>query len=128
MRRILIAGGPKCGKTTLAQKISEASNLRVMHGDSLIGKKDWSEASQTISDWFERDGNWIIEGVQVPRAIRKWLNRHPDRMFPFTKVYFSLTPKIDLKPGQSTMLKGVETVWNQVVGALKHRGIEISFF
>lgn len=117
--RIAIAGGPRCGKTTLAASFGEAR-----HTDDLIGSKDWSAASAEVATWFDADDPWIIEGVAVPRALRKWLIAHPDGK-PCDVVHWLITPHVPLTKGQLGMLRGCETVWREIVGELTRRGVEI---
>ena len=79
MTRVVIAGGPRTGKTTHANKLGAESGARVRHTDDLIGRLEWSAASQEVSQWFDEPGPWIVEGVAVPRAVRKWLAAHPSK-------------------------------------------------
>lgn len=118
--RVAIAGGPRCGKTTLASALGVAP---VRHTDDLISK-GWSEASAEAATWFDETGPWIIEGVAVPRALRKWLAAHPDGK-PCDIVYWLDTPHTELTKGQRGMLRGCETVWREIVGELERRGVEI---
>jgi hypothetical protein len=54
----------------------EVSGLQPMHTDDLIAL-GWSEASAAVIPWISRPGPWIIEGVAVPRALRKWFAANP---------------------------------------------------
>jgi len=68
--RLAISGRPKSGKTTLSERVSDRP---VIHGDDYI-KLGWSECSQKIVDVAAQiRGPLLIEGVQVPRALRKGL-------------------------------------------------------
>ena len=69
--KVAITGGPKTGKTTLS-----AEYEHVRHTDDLI-HLGWSEASTAISLWFDDHEVQTIEGVAVPRALRKWLRANP---------------------------------------------------
>ena len=72
---------------------------------------EWSEASEAISFWFDEPGPWIIEGVVIPRALRKWRKRHPGEAPPFDQLIVMPQPKLEgLKPGQIAMGRGVDTV------------------
>lgn len=125
-RRILIAGGPKVGKTTLAAELEKQLGLVARHTDDLIGALDWSAASLEVSNWIDAEGAWIIEGVSVPRALRKWLERSGGK--PADEVYWSMVPKVELTKGQETMAKGCETVWGPVREELVRRGVSIRYF
>lgn len=148
MTRICIAGGPRTGKTTLAGKI--AADIVTMECDScgwpaaehgcatpILGRViapvrhtddlihlGWSEASAAAALWFDEPGPWIVEGVAVPRALRKWLASHPAGK-PCDVVYWLEDPHEELTPGQAAMTKGCATVWEEVADELHARGVEI---
>jgi hypothetical protein len=106
MERIAIVGWPKTGKTTLATEMGGGrSTDEVMN----LG---WSEASQEASTWFDQPGPLIVEGVAVPRALRKWRERNPDKPPPIDKLIILRNPHVPLEPGQVTMGKGLDTVLN----------------
>jgi adenylate kinase family enzyme len=116
--RIAIAGGPRCGKTTLAAKLGDAR-----HTDDVMSL-GWSEASAEVAAWFDAAGPWIIEGVAVPRALRKWLASHPEGK-PVDVVYWLGEPFVDLTKGQSAMDKGCSKVWREIEEELRSRGVAI---
>jgi len=123
MSRILITGGPKTGKTTMAKRLGAGS--RVLHTDDLI-HLGWSEASEEVATWMGKYGPFIIEGVAVPRALRKWFAANRTGK-PADKVIFLGKPWQELSPGQLAMTKGLVTVWKEVVGELVARGVELVF-
>lgn len=126
MTRICITGGPRTGKTTLALRLADDVNMTpgirtagvvdVRHTDDLIekckhlGKEAWSEASRIASTWLDEPGPWIIEGVAVSRALRKWRDAHPGERPPVDRVIYLAAPHEKLTPGQATMANGIETV------------------
>lgn len=127
--RIVIAGGPKVGKTTLSEKLRSASGSPVFHTDDLIGTHDWSKASEAVARWFDRPGPWIVEGVAAVRALRKWMDSHHRTELPCDIVYFSNSPRAKLVlPGQVSMAKGVMTVWSQIGRELIQRGVKVEGF
>jgi hypothetical protein len=68
--RIAITGGPRTGKSTLVQRV-DPTTRPVLHGDDYI-HLGWSESSQALCDAANAIyGPVVIEGVQVPRALRK---------------------------------------------------------
>ena len=115
--RVIIAGGPNTGKSTVADRAGAKFNRPVRHTDSLI-KLGWSEASAEASTWFDIEGPWVIEGVAVPRALRKWLSTHRGHILEAHVILLEepLSPRTH---GQRTMAKGVETVWNEIYPNLK---------
>jgi hypothetical protein len=122
--RILIAGGPRTGKTTFAAQLSDASGAPVRHTDDLVGKLDWSAASAEVATWFDEPGPWIVEGVAVGRALRKWLAAHPEGT-PADTIYWALNAKVACTPGQISMAKGCLTVWTEVLPQLTARGVQV---
>lgn len=134
MTRICAAGGPKTGKTWLAEKLFEHRDWPhdvpdcdgcgvLRHTDDLI-HLGWSEASAAAALWFDEPGPWIIEGVAVPRALRKWLAAHPEGK-PCDVVYWLEDPHEELTRAQAAMAKGCATVWCEIEDELRARGVEI---
>ena len=102
--RVGITGAPKCGKTTLAM---ECSDRIVVHTDSTM-ESDWSEQPHEIIGMLDGVKRFLVEGVQVPRAMRKGLEL--DALLVLSKPYVEQTKR------QQGMGKGVETVlkdWEQ---------------
>jgi adenylate kinase family enzyme len=104
--RIVITGSPQAGKTTLANLLVKIFGLPLFQTDT-VKHLGWSEASECVSTWFGMDGDWIIEGVTVPRALRKWQMNHPDESPPFDWFIFMENPRGALESGQETMRKQV---------------------
>lgn len=124
--RVLIAGGPRTGKTTLALSLGSARGISVRHTDDLIVSHGWSEASLEVSRWFDEPGPWIIEGVAVVRALRKWLERNPEReRTPGDVLHWLGTPKTARTSGQTTMARGCETVLGGIRHQLEHIGVAL---
>lgn len=124
MTRIVICGGPRTGKTTLARKLDEqcshapCGSLRMT--DDLIaefshmGVMAWSGCSQRAAEWLDVPGPWIIEGVAMSRALRKWREAHPGEPPPVDRVIRLTAPYEPLSKGQAAMAKGEETVWREI--------------
>lgn len=112
--RIVIAGGPRTGKSTLAVRAAERFGLEYRPGDALVSKGfEWSAASEEISTWFDGIG-YVIESVAAARAIRKWLAANTgERPFPAVIVLLSAPIQIQ-SDGQKAMSKGCETVWREI--------------
>jgi SPP1 gp7 family putative phage head morphogenesis protein len=120
--RIVIAGGPRTGKTTAAIKLAEKLSIPLRHTDDLISRMPWREASAEVAKWFDNPGPWIIEGVTVVRAIRKWLANNKGLNFPAYVIRF-VNSKVSQTTGQKVMHKGEETVWKTVEGHLSGMGL-----
>jgi hypothetical protein len=142
MTRIVILGGPRTGKTTLSKSMSRVHGARpqtvgmdgyvnVSHTDDLIeqckhlGKDAWSEASRIASTWLDAPGPWIIEGVAMSRALRKWREAHPGERPPVDRVIRLTTPHVELTKGQAAMAMGEATVWAEVEPWLLESGLTI---
>ena len=119
--RIAIAGVPKSGKTTLADEIGQERGEEVWHTDDLMDLP-WSEQSQAASEWFGGPGVVIVEGVAVPRALRKWLKRNAEGK-PVDRVIFLHEYLVEPSLGQARMGKGCRTIWQEIVGGLEGRGV-----
>lgn len=109
MQRILITGAPNTGKTYMAVAQSIRLGCQLFHTDDLI-EIGWSEASGEVAKLLGRPGPWIIEGVAVPRAIRKWLKTAGPMAAPCDRLIVLRHSWAELTPGQQTMAKGVATV------------------
>lgn len=118
--RILIAGGPRTGKTTKANELGAQFSIPVRHTDDLIATHDWSAASAEVATWMSEVGAWIIEGVAVGRALRKWYAANPEGD-PFTEVYYLTGAFEPLSKGQTSMAKGCDTVWAEVAREMLRR-------
>lgn len=123
-RRILIAGGPRTGKTTFANRIASKLRVAPRHTDDLIGLYQWSAASDEVARWFDDPGPFVIEGVAVARALRKWLAFHHAGK-PADVVYLGSVPHVALSIGQASMASGCETVWNEIRDEVVYRGVEV---
>ena len=102
-KRIGITGGPNTGKTTLANEYAEhRSGSVVVHGDSLM-HLEWSESSKQLAEIGNAtEPPVIIEGVQIPRAIRKGLS--------LDVLVVRFTPFVTLTNRQQGMQKSIDTV------------------
>ena len=122
---VVICGGPRTGKTTLAEKYGGLhKGLPVYHTDA-FKSLEWSRASDAVVVWLETfTGRFLIEGVAGARALRKFLQRNPDRK-PCDVVFRLTRPFVELTPGQESMRKGEETVWREIEPELRRRGVVI---
>lgn len=114
--RILVAGRPRCGKTLAALSLSRQHKAPLRSTDDLIKGSEWSEASEKASLWLDEPGPWVIEGVAVVRALRKWLARHPPPGdgLPFDEMHWYRKLKCASTKGQNVLGKACETVWREI--------------
>jgi adenylate kinase family enzyme len=66
MKRIIIIGSGGAGKSTLAKRLGEISNLPVLHLDKLYWQPNWQEPNKTdwenkVSELLKND-TWIMDG------------------------------------------------------------------
>jgi hypothetical protein len=99
----------------------------VRHTDYLIGKLDWSDASAEVARWLDEPGPWIIEGVAVSRALRKWREAHPGALPPVDRVIYLAKPLLALTSRQEAMAKGVRTVHDEIEGWLAEHGVPTEY-
>lgn len=123
--RIIIVGGPRCGKSTIARAYARRG-IPVFCGDPAHLVKDpedgitylpegltWSDGSAFVAqEWFTLPGPWVCEGQIMARALRKWL-RTPT---PADHIVLLRDhhPKARPTPGQRAMHKAVMTVWREI--------------
>lgn len=121
MQRVVIVGGPRCGKTTLAGTLAVRP---VRHTDDLVPTHEWSAASEVVATWLDKPGPWVVEGVATVRALRKWLEAHSTGT-PCDVVHLRFDPFVPLTTRQQGMLEACRTVWLQVASTLVRRGVAL---
>jgi dephospho-CoA kinase len=121
--RLLITGGPRTGKTTTALDLGQKHGVPVYHTDDAI-PLGWHAASAEVARWLTVPGPWIIEGVAIPRALRKYLAAHPEGI-PCEQCIVLRTPHIALHQGQIAMMRGLLTVLGEIAPELRRRGMEL---
>lgn len=122
--RIIIVGGPRLGKSTLARSY-RAKGVPTFCGDPrelvkdpepdvtyLPSGLDWSAGSAYVAErWFSMPGPWLCEGQVMARALRKWsgAGMPADRI-----IVLQGSPHVAVTPGQAAMIKAVDTVWREI--------------
>lgn len=117
--RIAIIGWPRSGKTTLAKKMGLGLSTESVRSTDDVKDLGWSEASEEVATWFDKPGPWIIEGVAVARALRKWKAAHPNKPAPIDKLIRIGTPKMTLTTDQTVMGKGIDRVLEEILPWLR---------
>ena len=115
--RVVIGGVPRAGKT----RLSTFYYGRVLHTDDLIGRYDWSDASEEVSRWFESPYD-CIEGVTAIRGLRKFLSKQ-GKGKPCDQLIWLSRPFVALNAAQQTMAQGCETVFQGIADQLRSRGV-----
>lgn len=129
MTRLAITGGPKTGKTTLAGQLAEG--CRVIRTDDYIDKAEgWSAGSLAIaSDLVDLHNtgrlDWIIEGVALPRALRKVRDLLPGHRVIDRLIVLHNPPFEDWTAGQASMAKGLHSVLAEIRPWLVGLGVDI---
>lgn len=131
--RICIVGGPGCGKSTLALREASKLGCLVLCTDTLVQAQatgraqldgvlyapegmTWSGLSEWVSDeWLSRRGPWVMEGVALARALRKWHAANPGEPPPCEKVIWCTEPRMELTYKQISMLDGHDTIMHELV-------------
>lgn len=124
--RIVVVGGPRCGKSTLARwyrergtptfcgdplsKVKEPEPGVTYLPEGLDFSGDKGAAQWIVDNWFSMRGPWLCEGHVMARALRRCVNRPT----PCDKVLLLPVPKVDQTPGQLAMTKGVMKVWGEI--------------
>jgi hypothetical protein len=131
-RRIVIAGGPRRGKSEVAKKLL-GPGVTHHHGEELIDRPEWagmtkaerwSAGSELAATWLDEPGPFVAENVAMARALRKWLKAHPEGK-PADVVVHLRDPVIETVPGQESMAAGSETVWKEIRSELVIRGVRV---
>lgn len=124
MRRIAIAGGPRTGKTTYARKLAAEHGLALVSTDD-FASMGWSEASEHVAGLLGKGAPGVVEGVAVPRALRKALAASEAR--PVDRLLILEAPRVPRTPGQEAMAKGCRTVLAEIEPELRRRGVVIEY-
>ena len=86
--RIVIAGPPKSGKTTLSHQVNDRP---VIHADDFV-RMPWSEQPDAVIEAVAGKPRWCAEGIAAHRALARGLS--PD------VVVYLAEPKVPLGRGQ----------------------------
>lgn len=120
--RTCVTGGPHSGKTTRARELAGESPIH--HADELVRELEWSARSEHVAAMLSAPGPWVLEGVVVVRALRKWLAAHADGK-PCDRAILLTAAHQPLTDGQARLRKSVHTVWAEILPELVRRGVEV---
>lgn len=105
-KRVAISGGPRAGKSTLAATVTDRP---VLSTDEFVTVPWDSVPRAVLNRAADMGDSWVIEGVQVARALRKGLK--PDVVVHLNGAHG------ELEPGQAAMAKGAFSVLTEWVGS-----------
>lgn len=137
--RVMIVGGPRCGKSWFAREL-RGKGYPTFCGDPIDKVKDVepgvtyldagmgmeSASSRYIVDnWLPMPGPWVLEGHIMARVLRKWLDGDQGivdpqmieaRGWPCDRivVFEQQRAELDLLPGQRALHKGTMKVWREI--------------
>lgn len=119
----MIAGWSGTGKTTLAQATATAQDVALLSTDAFIGL-GWSAGSAHVAELCADGVPRIVEGVAVPRVLRKLLAAAPavkpcDHLIVLTQAHRPQTP------GQVAQGKGHDSVLAEIMPALLALGVVV---
>jgi len=101
--KIAFAGIPRAGKSTaMAEAMLIDPDRHFLATDAFM-KEPWADAPLLVIAALEGRDRYLVEGVNVGRALRKGLA--PDVVIWFHKAH------VDLTPGQAVMAKGCRTIF-----------------
>ena len=134
--RIVVIGGPRTGKTTYATKLAREFGAHLastgkrtpdesglVSTDNYMRRANWGTLPDVVlKDLKDRD-NWVLEGTQAARVLRRALKEDPS--FKVDKVLVFNRPWVTRNGGQEAMAKGVRTILKDMAPLLKKAGIEV---
>lgn len=123
--RTLITGGPRTGKTTMGLELAARDGRRHLCTDpqdkcpaGVAGTPldlSWSECSLWVAQkWLDLPGPWVIEGVVVPRALRKWQALNEGKPPPCDKLIVLTEQHQAQTQGQQAMQKALLDVIHEL--------------
>lgn len=121
--RVAIIGGPRTGKTTLAQRMAAELALPLVSTDDFI-PLGWSGSSGKAAEVIASARRLLIEGVAVPRALRRLLDDHPRRR-PLERLVILGRPKVRRTKRQAAMAKGLDKIVAEILPRLERLGVVI---
>ncbi len=144
MPRIVVIGSPRTGKTTYATKLAKelgvhlaSTGKRTEQPDGLASVKNYGKVS--TDDYLDRYSypelpakiiadlrqmkDFVLEGTQAARVLRRWLREAPDEPQLDKTLVFMGRPWVKRSPKQEATAKGVRTTWRELEPMLKRLGI-----
>lgn len=130
--KILITGGPRVGKSYLAKELSikygirhyctDPQNMCDPHVNGVPDFiTDWSEQSKyVVQNWIGKKD--LIEGVAVPRSLRKWRKANPTAPLPCDRLIILEGNRDILNTKQEGMKKSTLKIMKDVIDSWPELG------
>jgi adenylate kinase family enzyme len=126
--RLIIIGGPKTGKTTLAR--AATGDTPAYHTDDLIPGRSWADQGDAAfmmlcrANLDDPDG-FVYEGVLAVRALSRWLKSRTDS--PCDQLLVLTVPRVSQTPEQQRLGKAIMTQFQPLIPGLRALGVEIEW-
>jgi hypothetical protein len=111
LTRIVVAGVPRAGKSTLAAYLAQGAP--VVATDDYLGLGH-DRLPDGVAARLDGCAEWVLEGCQAGRVLRRYPHLAEGAI-----VYYLARPVLMLTPGQRRQAKGIATVWERTQGALR---------
>jgi len=134
--RIVVIGGPRTGKTTYATKLARQLGAHLastgkrtedesglVSTDNYMRRANWGTLPDVVLKDLKNRENWVLEGTQAARVLRRALKEDPT--FKVDKVLVFNRPWVARNTGQEAMAKGVKTILKDMAPLLEKAGIEV---
>lgn len=125
-RRLVIAGGPQSGKTTLADEYSRY--LPIIHADGMHMLKSWRFRVMVVHHYLRQPGPWLVEGVTVASALKIWLrenNGQKDSRLPCDEIIYLTRSYGSLTHGQRAVQRLVTSACQLILPKLEALGVKV---
>jgi hypothetical protein len=127
MAHVFICGGSKTGKTTLANDLCD-SLYNIIHTDEYIGKGTWADIPDLIIKDLQKSGdNFICEGIQTARVLRRILKDPKKYQIEIDRVWNLTIPFSPVEPKALAMNKGLNTIFKEIQPLLNKKNIPIFY-
>ncbi len=93
LMRIVVIGGPRTGKTTYATKLARQvgahlastgkrteNEAGLVSTDNYMRRANWKTLPDVVIKDLRGRENWVLEGTQAARVLRRWLRESPDEV------------------------------------------------
>lgn len=128
-RKIVICGGPRTGKTTLA--LSAAPHPLIVATDQYMNLP-WEDVPLVVNKRLAPEPSFIVEGVQTARMLRKGVvalqKEEEGGLWPDAVIWLEKVHRQDNKLGEKhkAMAKGVFTVFREWYYHYTHLKLQVN--